>query len=67
LLAVVARSLPVLKKSSPAIRTMAATRLLQTSIFHPDQIQELVAAYESALVAKAIIECYSACNFDPLS
>ena len=51
---------------------MPITRLLQTSMFNPDQIRELVAAYESALaslnltnrtdpvtemVAKAIIEC----------
>jgi hypothetical protein len=51
---------------------MPITRLLQTSMFNPDQIRELVVAYESALaslnltdrtdpvaelVAKAIIEC----------
>ena len=51
---------------------MPITRLLQTSMFNPDQIRELVAAYESALaslnltnrtdpvtelVAKAITEC----------
>ena len=51
---------------------MPITRLLQTSMFNPEQIQELVSAYESALaslnlidrtdpltelVAKAIMEC----------
>ena len=51
---------------------MPITRLLQTSIFNPDRIRELVAACESALaslnltdrtdpstelVAKAIMEC----------
>ena len=51
---------------------MPITRLLQTSTFNPEQVQELVAAYESALaslnltdrtdpltelVAKAIMEC----------
>ena len=51
---------------------MPMTRLLQTSMFNPDQVRELVAAYESALaslnltnrtdpvtelVARAIIEC----------
>ena len=55
-----------------ASQAMPISRLLQTSMFNPEQIQELVSAYESALaslnltdrtdpltelVAKAIMEC----------
>ena len=58
---------------------MPITRLLQTSTFNPEQINELVLAYESVLaalnlldrsdpltevVARAIIDCARAGEFD---